>query len=374
MYDCSTIRCIAVAITTGTLFSGADAGEIVFQLLPSPPGYSGSNVFGVSPDGRVALGHSALHLDHHPTRWMANGAPELLGHVPGGFTGHAAAASYDGSVIVGQDSTSRGAEAFRWTAETGMVSIGELPGGAYSGSATCVSADGNVIAGTSHSDRSQLVEAFRWTAEDGMIGLGSTNPDHIFSLGGGISADGRIIVGETDRSEGFRWTEEGGMVGIGFAKGFPYGSSAADISADGTTLIGTLDPFQKAYRWTEQSGFELLGALMPNGPSTATGVSADGSVIVGLAGFEGENVPFIWDEFNGMRSLEQILIDSGINLEGINLQFAADISDDGLTIVGDAAGPGVPGGVSGWIVRIPEPSSLVMLLIGGMLLTRRVRK
>ena len=87
--------------------------------------------------------------------------------------------------------------------------------------------------------------------------------------------------------------------------------------------------------------------------STAWDVSADGSVIVGDAESESGMEVFIWDLTNGMRELDQILSDSGIDLTGWTLTDAQGISDDGLTIVGYGTNPS--GDFEAWIAYVPEP-------------------
>ena len=86
-------------------------------------------------------------------------------------------------------------------------------------------------------------------------------------------------------------------------------------------------------------------------------MSADGSVVVGSSGFKA----FIWDAANGMRSLEQVLLDQGIDLTGWDLNAALAVSADGQTVVGRGIGPA---GEEGWIATIPEPSTALLLGLG----------
>ena len=70
-----------------------------------------------------------------------------------------------------------------------------------------------------------------------------------------------------------------------------------------------------------------------------------------------------------MRNLKQVLInDFGLDLTGWQTSSGAwGISADGTVIVGDAAMAGA------WIVVVPEPSSLLLALLGftGLLHWRR---
>lgn len=109
--------------------------------------------------------------------------------------------------------------------------------------------------------------------------------------------------------------------------------------------------------------FMGLGDL-PGGSfgSVATGVSADGSVVVGqsqsASGFE----VFVWDSTNGMRELDQVLTNQGIDLTGWTLWSAEGVSHDGLTIVGYGTNPS--NAFEAWIAVIPEPSTALLLASG----------
>lgn len=103
---------------------------------------------------------------------------------------------------------------------------------------------------------------------------------------------------------------------------------------------------------TLAASFTGLGDL-PGGRffSQALGVSADGSVVVGRGNSSSSlgDEAFIWDETNGMRSLQNLLESEGIDLAGWNLLNAAAISNDGLSIVGTGINPG--GNREAWLVQ-----------------------
>lgn len=85
------------------------------------------------------------------------------------------------------------------------------------------------------------------------------------------------------------------------------------------------------------------------GPSRATGVSGDGSVVVGAQ----SKHAFIWDAQNGMRDLSSVLAAGGADLQGKTIQEATWISPDGHWIVGNADDTNGSMLTVGWIAHLP---------------------
>jgi len=175
--------------------------------------------------------------------------------------------------------------------------------------------------------------------------------------------------------EAFRWTAGGGGVGLGDFDGGDFKSRAYDVSSDGAVIVGYGDQAlgREAFRWTDAVGMEGLGDL-PGGDfdSLALGVSADGSVVVGRGTTAAGNAAFIWDETNGMRNFQHVLqTEYGLDLTGWALTSAKAVSSDGLTIVGDGTNPG--GASEAWLVYLPEPSGIVLVLLGVAILAGRPR-
>ena len=97
--------------------------------------------------------------------------------------------------------------------------------------------------------------------------------------------------------------------------------------------------------------------------------SGDGSVAVGAAETEDDWVAFFWDDTNGVRNLQDVLInDNGLESsldEWGFLSDALDVSDAGLTVVGYGYNNSNDQ-TEAWIARmdpatVPEPSSLILL-------------
>jgi probable HAF family extracellular repeat protein len=289
-----------------------------------------------------------------------------LGYFPdGGPYSVAEAASDDGSTVVGwaQWGGLFSFRAYRWTREEGMVAFNNMTSKAFD-----VSADGSVVVGYNY----PYYEAFRWTAETGMVLLGDLPGGEHHSDARGVSGDGSVVVGwsgsenATYTFEAFRWTAEEGMVGLGDLPGLDFFSEAFGISGDGRVIVGMSmsDNSHEAFRWSQQEGMVGLGYLPGGHQSSAQDVSADGSVIVGTsADSEHSHVAFIWDAEHGVRNLQELLVNEyGLDLTGWRLSWARGVSADGLTIVGSGYHPNGDG--EAWIAYIPEPGSLMLLVVG----------
>jgi probable HAF family extracellular repeat protein len=153
------------------------------------------------------------------------------------------------------------------------------------------------------------VTAYRSTASQGMVDLGFIQGENM-SFGTAVSADGSVVVGGS-LDQAFRWTSTGGMVGLGILPGQLPGnhSVASAVSADGSMVVGSSgfsDTGTVAFRWTPAGGMVSLG-LLPGEVrgvgltgSFAAGVSADGSVVVGIDTAASDRA-FVWDATHGMR-------------------------------------------------------------------------
>jgi probable HAF family extracellular repeat protein len=232
----------------------------------------------------------------------------------GGVESVATGVSADGSVVVGWVEYANGKmRAFRWTAKTGMRDLGTL--GGIMGSAHGVSADGLVVVGAAVNSLDEY-RAFRWTAAGGMQDLGTLPKYEDSSWAWGVSADGSVVVGQSAADGGaaadnklqpraYRWTARTGMQELRAL--FDVDESVASgVSADGSVVVGWMkyaDYFRRAFRWTATTGMQDLSA-QPYGVSMARGVSADGSVVVGVttnASFQPR--AFRWTAKTGMQYL-----------------------------------------------------------------------
>jgi probable HAF family extracellular repeat protein len=254
-----------------------------------------------------------------------------LGDVSGGaFFSQAAGVSADGNVVVGSSTAGTGTEAFRWTSAGGMAGLGDLPGGGTQSRAFGTSADGSVVVG--HGVTSEGDIAFRWTQSGGMVGLGLLPGGSFGSYAHGVSAAGAVVAGRSQATGGlqqaFRWTQSSGMVAL---PGREFGGEGYAISADGTTIVGrVLSSVAEAALWDSTGQLVVLGDL-PGGATEAfaLGASGNGSVVVGYGvNSAGREEAFRWTAAGGMVAL------GGLPGAPFVVSRALAVSGDGSVVVG----------------------------------------
>ncbi|HUU82548.1 MAG TPA: PEP-CTERM sorting domain-containing protein [Phycisphaerae bacterium] len=246
-----------------------------------------------------------------------------------------------------------------------FLGLGDLPGGSsFHSVAGDISADGTTVVGRSTGVNGS--EAFRWTAAGGMVGIGDLPGGDFWSGARAVSADGSVVAGSSDSSqssascdactEAFRWTGEGGIEGLGDFWGGDFASQATGISGDGSFVVGRGDPDEigphvLAFGWTRQDGLFQLGDL-PGGriDSIANAVSSDGSTVVGWAESDDGTEAFRWTAQEGMVGLGDLP-------GGRFSSNAKAVSADGSVIVG----AGDVGYYEGHVFRWTQQQGLVDL-------------
>jgi hypothetical protein len=198
-----------------------------------------------------------------------------------------------------------------------------------------ISADGTVVVGSMDNGSSIWVPARGTT--------GGAKPNWVTlsynagPLDGGSSwatnTDGSVIVGYVNIAGGggaFRWTAASGIVVLGLG----VGSTATGVTANGTTVVGARNgsestPTVHGYRWTASAATDL-GSFGTAG--LVSGVNSDGSVVVGgYTPTTAGEVPFRWTQNTGYVQL-------GNDITGF-ASYATAISLDGSTVVGNVTGP-----------------------------------
>src|SRR5207247_1260373 len=106
------------------------------------------------------------------------------------------------------------------------------------------------------------------------------------------------------------------------------------------------------FRWKQDSS-PSGGTMSALDTLLASGVSADGAVVVGEINY-GTPHPeaAIWTESQGVQSIHALLTNAGIDLAGWTLQSANGISADGTVVVGAGVDP--DGHTRAWIAKLPE--------------------
>ncbi len=272
--------------------------------------------------------------------------------------------SADGATIVGESISGVSQpdpEAWRWLGETGpMQPLGTLNPTFYSSTLFAVSDDGRYGAGQSYQVSGginlfnvavrcdmQATPNPQWRSLGALPGAQNIN-----STAFGINADGSVIVGvaksmvsgeEVDQAFRYVVTSNspfsGTMSGLGFLPGDNQ-SQASGVSADGTVVVGaSLNPFTgnaRGFRWQAPGPMtELECPPGMTGITLANAVSADGTVIVGAFadGGTGDQAALRWTPAHGTGLLP--------DLPGAPAPRAAAaraLSADARVIVGYATG------------------------------------
>ena len=343
------------------------------EALAKTPGFSvldttySSGVYDVSGDGSAAVGGN-----QYGVAFWQNGGYTIINPHPSYAKIQATNISGDGKTIGGRCANVNGVddEAFIYTNGQATL-LGRLPNTAYS-RVTGINGNGTVVVGTSGG------KGFRW--ENNQMTELPDLPGGSSSCGAlGINGDGSTIIGYGKSSLGFeacRWAN-GQVEGLGVMSGFGY-SMANAISANGTYIVGkngnpTVSQDAQAFCWVNGT-MTSLGVLPGYQQSIAEDVSNNGIVIgvcISTNSYGTSNTPFVWDSQHGMRTLWTVLYkEYGMtNISGWKLECVTGISDDGTTLVGDAIDP--KGYHRAWIATIPEPASLLLLGLGGLVIRKR---
>ena len=132
---------------------------------------------------------------------------------------------------------------------------------------------------------------------------------------------------------------------LGFLPG-GASSSPNGVSADGSVVVGiSPDANGQAFRWTQSGGMTGLGLLPGGSYSNATAVSADGSVVVGFGtstNAGGNYETFRW-VFTGAGPTLGTMTGLGF-LPGGTYSFGSAVNADGSVVVGDGNSTNAGGG------------------------------
>jgi probable HAF family extracellular repeat protein len=255
--------------------------------------------------------------------------------------------------------------AARWDATsslwTPIPTLGSSSGTSAS-TAYDMSGDGGRVVGLAWVSAGQA-HAFSWTPAGGTVDIGLWLPGPGWSSrANAVSSNGQFAAGLiTSPQRAIRWNLAAGTgtyLGSLNPSDPVFGSSTAfGISADGTYVVGTSN--NNAFIWSAATGMQTVGVLGTPGFGNSgygTAVSADGNTVVGWSGSSSLNSEaLIWKRgWTAAEKLQDYLVNNGIPDAASQwqvLKYAADISDDGRFIVG--WGVTISGQTEGFRVEMP---------------------
>lgn len=308
----------------------------------------------ISGDGQVAVGR----LGSHAGAWDALTGEQIWEE---SLLSDARASNLDGSRIGGHAPS--GAAIFD-TVSDKTTSLEVVD--SWLGQVADISPSGEYAVG--YIERESLPEeAFIWNESSGLTKIGylENGTGSTLSIANAVSEDGSVVAGYSNGSA-FRWTADAGMVDF---LGVPGSARAIGITPDGETIVGSLN--DEAFRWSDTGGLDLLGTLYEGDirykSSRAEDISADGLTIVGTS----FDLAFLYRDDLGLISLNDLLLDQGVDLGEFSLVEANGISDDGRSVAGLAINS--LGTIDGFIAHLdeiapdnhaPSPNSVFLLLLG----------
>lgn len=251
------------------------------------------------------------------------------------------ALSQDGKVMA----ANYGGRIYRWSSDTPKFPSGGftlLDQGYFLSSSIGISKDGSAIVATRTGPDGNVNPAI-WSQANGWTDMGHPANgcvmDSQWGSGYAVSGDGSNGVGLAwycPGAEGFVWNRTSGMKALSHPA--RASSRASAISADGRTIVGFFEDPQYGNRrpvlWLSGKTILFAGA---HTPGEATGVSSDGSKVVGQAFNQYSGYAFYYTQKGGLVSLGTV---SGIQSDQ---SFANAVADNGTTVgwSGDPFGAGI---------------------------------
>lgn len=278
-----------------------------------------------------------------------------------GTSGGAYDMSDDGSVVVGLYN----GEIALWTVDGGLVpiAIGDFNNTPF----VSISGDGTTVAASLENPISAIYEAAKWTEADGWEYLGGLpgggGSGTSISSSWGINGDGSIMAGlgwqDAGTAVAMQWTAAGGAGLIQTPNG--ESSRASGVSADGSVIVGWYGGWEgdvfwdrRPTRWVDGGAEDVfMGHIRGEGINT----NADGSMIVGQALQPDSWNPtaFKYTDADGVTDLGLLVPDP----YGTALSIANDVSEDG-TVVGWSGDDWAwdPAGISQGAVWLPDGTGM----------------
>lgn len=339
------------------------AVPVIYNLGTFPNGGISTGA-AISRDGNFATGYgqgvTGDPFSSYAFRWATWSGLTNLGTPVVGDSTFGAAINPTGTVIVGKVGSNTLGRFCRWTQPGGMQDMG-LPLGAYQGAASDVSDNGTVIVGTcTMADFSS--RGFSWTQSGGYVLLPYSGYDPNIlpnTIAYAVSSDGLEIVGTTtvnfQGSMACKWVGNSLQVLGALPSNSVAAAEARAISTNKQVVVGSSDVsgVRRVFRYT--NAMVDLGTIPGGTSTTALATNYDGKVIVGTGTVSSYyDTAYYWSTGAGAQNLSTFLASLGTNMTGWVLKEATGVSDDGTAIVGTGFYNGM---LRGFVIKgMPCPS------------------
>lgn len=294
--------------------------------------------------------------------WLPDSANNVIligGIAPGFGVGGQGRFSTDGNFLCGTSMGAVGAEMSifsritdQWTALGSLgFSVDSSYGGGYA-----ISGDGNTVVGLSWADTTgglAFAHAVASNPIEGIMDLGTLFAGRS-TRANAVNHDGSVVVGWQDfngpwKSAVWKKNPSGGYYANEYILLDTLGSPSDEfnqmgecsaISASGDWIGGYGDYANnnEPWIWSKDSGVINLGTLPNVGNGFVSGMSADGSIVVGW--FDGQlfgdpQTPFIWTHTGGLHELNDYILNVLGDSTGMYQVYSAEsISPDGHYVAG----------------------------------------
>lgn len=321
-------------LTAASLLVAASAcAQGSLFILPTPVPGETSYISDISRNGEVALcsGGTTYFL------WNVGESLIPLTALPAYPKMAFESISPDGTTAIGSafDNAMFNPEriAVKWTEAEGMVQLDYAPGTANTASARAASHDASIIFGSSGG------KATRWTAPDQpelLPGLGSFNSSYVTACSSdGTVAAGNAAPGPSGYGHFFIWNEATGTTVYGPFTQYQL-VVATGISDDGSVIVGNAISVEstyrtRAFRWTADTGFVFYSDFPVS--SEIIGLSDDAETMIGSTPLTGNAAAVL--NMDGTGTLINDYADENdVDRDGWTLLNMEALSGDGRTIIG----------------------------------------
>lgn len=345
-----------------------------------------SQATAISDNGQFVGGHSdGVQPGFTPIVW--DGTTLNFLNVPDGFAEgvYINDISGDGQSVVGMGPGPNGFRGVRWDPSGTPHVQNETAFGSHT-SLNAINYDGTVAGGFMNQDffPEMTADAAVWTESGGVQNVGGLPDGNRYASFSDVTNDGSTFVGFASDTlqRPVAWDNDNGFQVLGSVPESTGAGMAISIAPYGGVITGALEvgPGNHPAYWDAGGNAHLINLWDGYTVGEALGVTGDGSTIVGNwretpYSTESESLAFIWDEDNGARPLQDVLMnDYGMDLGGWTLNHLADITPDGLFMVGTGTNPN--GDLEAFkisMATLPAPGALSLFALAAAAGHRRRR-